>query len=311
MNNCRALQLAPRHLHDGSLAFTPKQIRNLLLHRQSCSTRRYLRVIYFSAQDVSPNYKHKHVPFQRDCDLTLYRLHWQKTGGKRRRRKGIRSDNAPELHTIREVCDLSQEPHPVPIPSAAQHTKLTGAALLSCKLRLAGLSKGGSLNQAGDFSPFQLNQTQGLIIFQCPAKSHLGPTFFPAIFSRCIFQFSVSKPTLPTGKCKTSPSAERVFSQGRAVTWRSSSRHAAESKQQFGGNSWMRSANPAGSWSPGECLSKDTPRLPRQRLQPVIPQRPGKAAHGGSKEHRYCRILATAAVRKVLKHEEEAVFASL
>lgn len=39
----------------------------------------------------------------------------------------MRSDNAPELHTIEEVCDLIPEPHSVPVPSVIQHTKFADA----------------------------------------------------------------------------------------------------------------------------------------------------------------------------------------
>lgn len=66
-------------------------------------------------------------PMERDCGLVLYFPCWQKSGSKARRQKGVGSDNGPELHTIREVCGLIQEPHSVPLPSTIQHTKFDDA----------------------------------------------------------------------------------------------------------------------------------------------------------------------------------------
>ena len=210
------------------------------------------------------------------------------------------SDNVPQLHTIKEVCDLIQGPRSVPTPLHNTQNSLL-QILLSCKLRLAGLSKPSSLNQAGDFSPFQVNPTQGLIIFQRPAKSHLGPYFFPSIFSGCIFQFSVSNPTWPNCKCKTSPSAECPFFGGQSchlgnhppgTPLRENSTVWGELLYEISKSNWQLEPRRT-------PFQRYTQAVGRQRLQPVIPELPGKDAHGGSKKHRYCQNLATATVRKV------------
>lgn len=222
VNICRALQLATRRSCDRSLTLTPEQIRNLLIHRRSCTARWYLRVIYSVPKVYRQIANTNMQPVQGDCDLTLYLLHWQKSGSKRRE-TGMRSDNAPELHTIKEVCDLIQEPHSVPIPSTI-HSLMQ--ILLSCKLRLAGLSKGGSLNQADDFSPFQVNQTQGLIIFQRPAKSHLGLYFFPFQIFRLYLPVLCIKPYSANAKpphLLNVPSLRLELSLQKSSSW-----HVAE-----------------------------------------------------------------------------------
>lgn len=121
MEDHSALQLALRHLHDGSLALTPEQRRNLLVYRQSCTARQYLRIIY-SVPKVHRQITNMH-PVWRDCDLTLYFPCWQKSGSETKREKGVGSNNTLELHTVKEVCDLIQDPHSVPNPSAIQHTE--------------------------------------------------------------------------------------------------------------------------------------------------------------------------------------------
>lgn len=177
---------------------------------------------------------------------------------------------------------------------------------------LAGLSKGGSLNQAGDFSPFQVNQTEGLIIFQCLAKSHLGPYFFPSIFSSCIFQFSVSNLLCPFANAKPPICWTSIF-LGQSCHLRNhppgtqlseNSTVWGELLYEISKSDWQLEPR----WM---ALKRYAQSTGREQLQPIISELPGKDAHKGSKKHQYCWNLATATVRKVLRHEEEPVFACL
>lgn len=155
VNTCHALQLPPRLLHDRSLTLTPEQIRNLLVHRESCAARKYLRVIYSVPEAHLKIRKTNMLSVQRDYTLTLYFTCWQKTGSKNWRKKGM----GVTMHQNHGRVKRSHKESPSP------------------NLTQKVLSWECSWSQAGDSSPHQVNQTCRPIIFQ--AKSYLQLFYFP------------------------------------------------------------------------------------------------------------------------------------
>lgn len=120
------------------------------------------------------------------------------------------------------------------------------------------------------------------------------------------------KPTLPICKCKTSHLLNIHFLGAELSPQKSSSWHAAEWKQHSLGELLYEISKSDWQLEPRwMALKRYAQSTGRQQLQPIIPELPGKDTHEGSKKHQYCWNLATATVRKVLRHEEEPVFARL